>query len=384
MKHLACLATLALLCACPTSQPVDAGTPDPGPVDAGFDAGVPDAGPANPYLVTLWDHARITSKQGEPNFQRLTLPLPQLHGGPFSYVTLVADLESTCFPFSKWATTPPPSGQNWPADCDAFDRNYEFMLRTPDAGTLADGGTPPGLELVRAITPFGGPLNLEVDVTDVFNAVDGPRVLEVTIPTWSDGAGRVSGSNGGWFVTARFEVGPGPMPRKVLGVIPLLDLSATSTNRDLQQTFTLPAGTKRTRLEYRVTGHGGATATGTGTGCIGPAEEFCMRGHVLSADGVELVSYSPWRTDCTAKCTLVTGPGPSGSAFQYCQENPCGSINSVRAPRANWCPGSQTPPHVETPATWKTPGDHTFRAVIDTIEPGGLWRITAHVIAYGE
>jgi hypothetical protein len=47
-------------------------------------------------------------------------------------------------------------GVRRPADCDAFDRNFEIALDEPDA----DSGAPPGLELVRAITPFGGPLRL--------------------------------------------------------------------------------------------------------------------------------------------------------------------------------------------------------------------------------
>lgn len=375
-----------LLAACAPPSTVDGGSPpDSGAnsdAGAGADAGQPDAGVASPYIARFFTEARITSKQGEPNFQKLTVALPQLPDGPFRNVTLVADLDSTCFPFTKWALNPPPSGQNWPADCDAFDRNYEFMLRDP-MGRAPDGGALPGIELVRAITPFGGPLHLEIDVTDVFNGVTGPRELEVTIPTWSDGAGQVSGSNGGWYVTAIFEVAPGPPPRKVLAVIPLLDLSATSTNKDLERTFTLPEGTKRARLEYRVTGHGGATPP-AGSPCIGPGEEFCIRTHTLYADGVELSSFSPWRTNCAEKCTLVTAPGPFGNQFQYCQQNPCGNIGSVRAPRANWCPGSLTPPHVESPAAWRTPGEHTFRAVIDRVEPGGIWRMTAQVIAYGD
>ena len=75
---------------------------------------------------------------------------------------------------------------------------------------------------------------------------------------------------------------------------------------------------------------------------------------------------------------------PSGQNFQYCQENPCGAIQSVRAPRANWCPGSVTPPRVEEPAAWGAPGAHSFSYDIDTIDGSGLWRVTAVVFAYGD
>jgi hypothetical protein len=246
----------------------------------------------------------------------------------------------------------------------------------------ADAGTP-GVELLRAITPFGGPLHSEVDVTELFNALEGAQELEVTIPTYSDGAGQVSGSNGGWNVSGALEVVPGPAPSRVLAVIPLVDTIALSGSEAKEVAFTLPPGTTSTRLEYRVTGHGGAQPA-AGSPCIGPAEEFCTRTHVLSADGAELVSFQPWRTDCTALCTLASFTFPGSQPFQYCQENPCGSIASVRAPRANWCPGSVTPPELYAPTPWRSAGPHTFKYAIDTIASGGQWRVSAVVIAYGD
>jgi hypothetical protein len=63
--------------------------------------------------------------------------------------------------------------------------------------------------------------------------------------------------------------------------------------------------------------------------------------HTLTADGTAFVAAKKmWRTDCKNLCTLTKG-GPFGD---YCKENPCGAPESVRAPRANWCPGSETAP----------------------------------------
>src|SRR5690606_17743400 len=125
---------------------------------------------------------------------------------------------------------------------------------------------------VRAITPFGGPLDFEIDVTDVANGRPGAHELAVSIATWSDASGQVTGSNGGWNVTARFEMVPGPAPRNVLAVTPLYDGSQTTPDSPAVE-LEVPAGTTSSRIEYRVTGHGGV-AFGCGTS---PAEEFCQR-----------------------------------------------------------------------------------------------------------
>src|SRR5205814_1914539 len=79
----------------------------------------------------------------------------------------------------------------------------------------AKDGDPPAIELIRAITPFGGPLHVEADITDVLNGLPGPHRLQAYIDTWSDSAGRVSGSDGGWTVSARVKVQPGSSPRRV-------------------------------------------------------------------------------------------------------------------------------------------------------------------------
>src|SRR5438876_492457 len=148
MRRLALLLAVAACSGGTTTKVRDA------EVDASADAQEADA--AAPYDLVPFDHARIGSQGGQPNFQQVNAPI-DLGPGPFASVTLIADLDSTCYPFTKWAADPPPAGQNWPADCDAFDRNFEFTLDEP-----APAGAPPAIEPVRSITPFGGPEHLEV------------------------------------------------------------------------------------------------------------------------------------------------------------------------------------------------------------------------------
>ena len=370
MKNSVTLVSLALLAAC--SQPtvlVDAGPSpevDAGPVDAGRVV-------LAPFELTVFDAARISSIDTDQNV-RAAIADANFRDGPYAKATLVVDLSSTCYPFEKWAQNPPPSGQRWPADCDAFDRNFELTMDEPGP----DGGTP-AVELVRAITPFGGPLHLDVDVTDIANGLPGAHRIAVRIPTYSDGAGQVSGSHGGWNVSAKLKLEPGVAPRHVLAVLPLLNRNDT-TGAEPAVSFSLPEGVVSTSLQYRVTGHGGATDNSAD--CIGPAEEFCARKHTLYADEHVLDAQTPWRTDCADLCTLATAPAAVGG-FQYCTQNPCGSIQSVRAPRANWCPGSQTPPWVGDTLDWRAAGAHTFRYAIANVKPGGVWRVSAVLIVYG-
>ncbi len=328
------------------------------------------------YSILAFDKTRITSDSNQPNFQRASVEI-DLHDPPFESVRLVVDLSSTCYPFEQWKNNAPPAGQNWPADCDAFDRNFEFLLDEP----LDPAKDPPAFELVRAITPFGGPLHMDIDITDVANGIAaGKHQLTVVIPTWSDGAGQVSGSNGGWNVSASIEVLPGAPPRKVLAAIPLFNGVQTQNPGPGPISFEVPANTKTARLEYRVTGHGGGDGSMDAT-CIGPAEEFCRRSHILRIDGNVLDSFKPWRTDCGDLCT-ITKYAPWN--LDYCLENPCGAIQSVQASRANWCPGSITPPNTWDLAPLNIPGAHTFEWEITKILPGGLWRVSATYFAFGE
>lgn len=335
----------------------------------------PDIDRSKPHKILVFNKVRINSR-GKINVRKAFSNV-DFGTGPFKKVTLIVDLDTTCFPFSKWQSNPPPMGQNWPADCDAFDRNFEFHLDPPK-----DKTQPPALELIRAITPFGGPLHLEVDITDIANGKPGKHRIKTTITTWSDGKGKVSGSNGGWFVSAHLQVEPGSAPRKVLAVIPLSNHSYRKTTGKHEVEFHIPKGTKRTRLEYRATGHGGDRNVSS-IYCIGPGEEFCQRTHKVYIDGKQEKKFMPWRKDCQKQCTL-TKYKLGSRTIEVCKENPCGSIRSVRASRANWCPGSITPPYVWSFPSTTTAGKHTFSYEVLHTSKGGMWKISTFLIAYGE
>jgi len=356
----------ALIVACGGS----ASDPPPGADEddvlvAGPDAAADTSPSAAPFTLVPFDGIRIHSR-GEVNVRRVDAEV-DLGPGPFAEVRLHVALGTTCYPFESWSR--PPEGHRWPEDCDAFDRNFEILLDPAVAE-----GDPPGIELERAITPFGGPMTLDIDMTDVANARPGVRRLRAVIGTWSDPSGQVTGADGGWDLSAWIAVTPGPPPRRVLAVEPLFDWSHGRLDGPAEHPFTLPEGTARAVIAYRVTGHGGGDPDAA---CIGPAEEFCRREHRILLDGELWFALEPWRDDCHTLCTLT--PASFGS---YCAENPTGLPASVRAPRANWCPGSVTPPFELTLPSFLAPGPHTFAYGIPA-QGGGSWRVSAALYAYG-
>jgi hypothetical protein len=316
--------------------------------------------------------------------------------GPFQSVTLHVDLASTCFPFEGWAANPPPVGQSWPATCDAFDRNFDLDIEDPlveveaarDASAVAspsDSGPDAGVSsagtfnVVHAITPFGGPEHLDVDLTDLANARPGRHRLRVRLQSYSDPAGKVTGSNAGWTVSANVAIVPGAAPRAVLAAVPLFTTRVGPGDPAPLGAFVVPAGAEAGRIEYRASGHGQGARD---SGCIGPADEFCTRHHLIHVDGVEVAATDPHRDDCQTLCTLAHY-GTADKGFDYCAENPAGAIASVRAPRANWCPGSMTAPQIwDAFAAFTAPGPHTFSTEIANIGQGGSWLVSATYYGY--
>jgi hypothetical protein len=325
-----------------------------------------EAGQGNatePSRTVLFDSVVISSNADAEHFQSATTDI-DFGEASVASAKLFVELTSPCFPFSNWVEQGVPAGQRWPARCDAFDRGLSVSLDDAE----------PGVELVRAVTPFGGPLKLEVDVTDVVNGLPGQHRLRLSIDTWSDADGLVSGSNGEWQASVSLETTPGAAPRRVLAVIPLALESQTQVDATPVE-LVVPEGAGSARIDYLVTGHGGVPELS----CV--AEEFCQRTHELRLDGQLLEELSPWRSDCASLCTITpndAGAGPSS----YCAENPCGSPDSVRAPRANWCPGSLTPPVVIEKPALTVAGAHELTRSIHGLREGGQWRVSATYFAF--
>src|SRR6266566_9355058 len=173
--------------------------------DAGSIGEAGDAGASE--TMSVLEGARIGSRNGTgwPNVGSASGDVT-FAGGPFAQAMLVVDLDTTCFPFEKWSANPPPPGQNWPADCDAFDRNFNVFIDDPSAD---DASTVPPFEVVHAITPFGGPEHLEVDITDLANGLPGTLRLTADVNAYSDPMGKVTGSNNGWTVSAKIRLARG-------------------------------------------------------------------------------------------------------------------------------------------------------------------------------
>ena len=326
--------------------------------------------PGEPIRLPVLSSVHISSSQDAQHFQRATAEI-DFGREPVARATLRITLMSPCFPFEGWAEPGVPDGQRWPALCDAFDRTLSVVLDEAEPESSAA----PGVELLRAITPFGGPLQVEADVTDVLNGLPGVHQLSVHIDTWSDAEGLVSGSSGEWLASAELLMWPGAPPRHVLAVVPLV-LAAQTEAEATPVSFEAPEGVGSARLEYRVTGHGAVFSPG----CLGPAEEFCQRAHELRLDGELLQELSPWR-DCSEMCTLTandSGYGPTS----YCKQNPCADPSSARAPRANWCPGSLTAPFVLEAPALEMPGEHELTRSIHELAPGGTWLVSATYFAF--
>jgi hypothetical protein len=364
------------------STPLDSSLDDAGGGAASSDSGgsgptgdagaKPSAGAAaldEPERLSVLAGVHISSHEDAEHFQR-ALGDVDFGQESVSRATLRVTLESPCFPFTGWAKLDVPAKHNWPAPCDAFDRTLSVTL--DDDTTASDV---PGLELLRAITPFGGPLQVEEDVTDVVNGLPGPHQLGLRINTWSDADGIVSGSNGEWIASVELMLWRGPAPRRVLAVVPLV-LGDQAAVEAAPVTFEVPDGAGSARITYRVTGHGGVFSPG----CSGPAEEFCQRTHELRLDGELLQELRPWK-DCSDNCTLTTNDSGYGPT-QYCAQNPCAAPASARAPRANWCPGNLTPPFVIEAAELQAAGEHELTRRIPELASGGLWTVSATYFAF--
>ncbi|MBC7978495.1 MAG: hypothetical protein H7138_26210 [Myxococcales bacterium] len=143
-----------------TSTGVTGSSSDTGVAETSESGAIEDLAP---FTITALDHPWLSSFRASQSADAEV----DLGAGPFTSVELVVELESPCYPFDKWERDPPPEGHNWPATCDAFDRIVDVT-----ADPTGEGG-PPDFELMRGITPFGGPHTYTVDLTGWSNAHPG-------------------------------------------------------------------------------------------------------------------------------------------------------------------------------------------------------------------
>ncbi len=227
-----------------------------------------------------------------------------------------------------------------PTHCDPLARVATVRLGVEGGGEL---------ELLRAVTPFGGGAEWTEDVTDLAPLFTWSHPVSVTLDT----------AEGAWEVDLSIVFEPGPPPREVRQVVPLFDQVDYRTASDIAALLVrMPVGVTSAAVRYRFTGH-----STTGTGC----DETCERTASISIDGTPRLELSPWRTDCAS----------------FVAASPLGDPAVVSLARAGWCPGDLVRTGVSDVSPWLTGLDLVFDMEIPEVDPTtGTWRVSAALVLY--
>ena len=245
---------------------------------------------------------------------------------------------------------------------------YENLI-----GTVPGPDYEPTVELLRFMTPFGvgyysrrdtstyrsrKPVYIdewapearwEADITDLYPLLKGEAWVGVFIDTWTPE---------GYVASVDIDVTENDCPYEPLPkghVLPLVNTvyyigqayPDIFARKDLTVDFELPEFASKASLRYIVTGHGGHSE----------GDEFTKQRNLIAFDGMPVLDYTPWRTDCSSfrrfnpssgvwrlrngqpVVTRRQGPRPPISPDDVIQE-----IASSDLSRSGWCPGSQVDP----------------------------------------
>ena len=135
----------------------------------------------------------------------------------------------------------------------------------------------------------------------------------------------------------------------------------------------MPEGTTSARIEYRTTGHGGGNPFRTTRAASAPLKSFASAPTRFHSTVHRFTRSSRGARTARPCARSRRTKSDSIAVAEYCAENPTGLPASVRAPRANWCPGSVTPPFVLESSELAVPGDHELSIALDTLAEGGQW-----------
>ena len=152
--------------------------------------------------------------------------------------------------------------------------------------------------------------------------------------------------------------------------------------KDVSLDFDIPQGARDVRLKYIVTGHGGHSG----------GDEFVEKQNIVSVDGVPVLDFVPWRTDCASfrRFNPATGVWLRKRLASYITEKGY-SEKEVEEPlassdlsRSNWCPGSDVIPE-EVALKDIQPGHHTLTVSIpEAAEVDGNklnhWLVSAYLV----
>ncbi|HEV8324095.1 MAG TPA: peptide-N-glycosidase F-related protein [Myxococcota bacterium] len=327
-------ALVALALGCGARGAGDAGGPAP-------DAGPTDAGP--PIEVAVFDGTLVSGVGGDPAFQTVdaTVDLP---AGRFSHVLMTYTLQTRCVP------PPGPPGDL----CDPWDRFTNVTIDAP-------GGP---IELMRAITPFGGDRVWTEEVTDYQSLLSGTTTLHLTITSYADPSGAASGTQAGFLASLSLSYEAGEPARDVLAILPIFTGELDGTTLPFAATLDVPAGATAGALRVRTSGHGAVMPN---------CDEFCPRPNVLTVDGTEITAVSPWRYDCESFCSDADADGS-------CDENPWGLPASVRADRSGWCPSDVVVVRAFDATPFVAAGPHAL--TYDVVGVLGYWKVGLDLVVY--
>jgi hypothetical protein len=216
------------------------------------------------------------------------------------------------------------------------------------------------IEIMRFVTPFGGPATYTADLTALAPLLTGRTSLRVWISTWKQPAWKVT------LTLSYTDAGAGY--RRPLFAQPIFNSEVTAEQRTLRASINIPRGLSRPRIRVLSTGHATDGAGG---------DEFISRSNVLRIDGREVASWRPWseqggplrEINPTAGRTEIDGR----------------SLWASDLDRSGWHPGLIVEPaHIPLPEL--TPGRHLVELEIMSIRPKdqsgyGYWRVSAIIVA---
>ncbi len=216
------------------------------------------------------------------------------------------------------------------------------------------------IELMRFVTPFGGPATYTADLTAFAPLLEGETSLRVWISTWTKPA---------WKVTLTLAyTSDGAGYRRPRWATPIFNSEVTAEQGLLKTTINVPEGLARPRLHLISTGH---ATDGMG------GDEFISRMHVLRIDGFEVARWRPWSEN--------GGPLRSANPTSGRMNIDGRQLWASDLDRSGWHPGLSVDP-LQIPLPELTPGKHSIELEILNIrskdESGyGYWRVSAIVVA---
>lgn len=262
---------------------------------------------------------------------------------------------------------PSPSTATRPAASDASKAAKPKSKPGAGSGKAATPGTKPPpdrqLELVRFITPFGGPASYTQDVTSLVPFLQGKATLRLSLGTISKPAWKVT-------VTLQYTHDDAGYRRPAWADYVIQEDHVAADRNHFKVDVEVPPGLARPRLRIISTGH---ATDGTG------GDEFVSRTHVLRIDGQEVARWRPWAEEGGS----LRKANPMSDRWNIQGRE----LWSSDLDRSGWRPGEVVEPTM-IPTPELAPGRrHTVEIEILNIRPKdqlgnhGYWRLSVAAVA---